>query len=92
MERSAGSDVAGLTTTAEKLSDGQYYVVNGSKKWITQGRWAHWALTAVRTGGPGAKGISMLMIDLNSEGVDRIKMDNSGVNASGMSFYRRAAR
>lgn len=51
-----------------------------------QDRWAHWVLTAVRTGGPGAKDISKLMIDLNSEGVDRIKMDNSGVNASGVSF------
>ena len=76
--------MAGVITTARKSPDGQHYIVNGSKKWITQGRWAHWALTAVRTGGPGHKGLSALMIDLNSEGVQRIPMENSGVHASGM--------
>jgi acyl-CoA dehydrogenase len=33
-EPSAGSDVAGLTTTAVKSSDGKYYIVNGEKKWV----------------------------------------------------------
>ncbi len=36
-EAFAGSDVAGLRTTAEKTSDGKYYIVNGTKKWITNG-------------------------------------------------------
>ena len=33
-EPSAGSDVAGLTTTAVKSADGKYYIVNGEKKWV----------------------------------------------------------
>ena len=35
-EPDAGSDVAGLTTTAQKSEDGKYYLVNGAKKWITE--------------------------------------------------------
>jgi alkylation response protein AidB-like acyl-CoA dehydrogenase len=34
-EAFAGSDVAGLRTTAEKTKDGKHYIVNGTKKWIT---------------------------------------------------------
>jgi alkylation response protein AidB-like acyl-CoA dehydrogenase len=36
-EAFAGSDVAGIRTTAEKTKDGKYYIVNGTKKWITNG-------------------------------------------------------
>lgn len=87
-----GSDVAQLATTAKKTPDGKHYIVNGAKKWITQGRWAHWALTGVRTGGPGHGGISILMIDLTSEGIERTKMKNSGVNSSGMSAHPRNSK
>lgn len=38
-EPDAGSDVAGITTTAVKSADGKHYVVNGTKKWITNGIW-----------------------------------------------------
>ena len=62
----AGSDVAGLTTTAERKGD--VYVVNGAKKWITNGIFADYATTAVRTGGEGKGGISALVIPLKSEG------------------------
>lgn len=79
----AGSDVAGLTSTATKSADGQNYVVNGLKKWITQGQWADYALTIARTAGSGGKGLSALMIDLNSPGITRTRMENSGVKASG---------
>jgi alkylation response protein AidB-like acyl-CoA dehydrogenase len=75
--------VAALETTAEKSSDGLLYVVNGSKKWVTQGLWADYCLAAVRTGGKGVKGISLLLIDLTSKGVSRSKMTNTGVAASG---------
>merc|ERR1711972_520504 len=51
-----GSDVAGVKTTAEKTADGKYYIVNGIKKWITEGMTADYFVTAVRTGGPGAGG------------------------------------
>jgi alkylation response protein AidB-like acyl-CoA dehydrogenase len=36
-EAFAGSDVAGIRTTAEKTPDGKHYIVNGTKKWITNG-------------------------------------------------------
>jgi len=39
-EPQAGSDVAGMVTTAERSSDGSHYVVNGTKKWITNGTYA----------------------------------------------------
>lgn len=38
-EPAGGSDVANLTTTAEKTADGKHYIVNGEKKWITNGIW-----------------------------------------------------
>ena len=51
----AGSDVAGLQTTAKKSADGKYYIVNGQKKWITNGIWADYCTAAVRTGGAWSK-------------------------------------
>ncbi|KAH8804877.1 acyl-CoA dehydrogenase/oxidase [Xylogone sp. PMI_703] len=85
-EPGTGSDVAGITTTAVKSADGQYYIVNGMKKWITQGMRADIVLTAVRTGDKGGKGISLLLIPMKSEGLSRRKMINSGVSASGSAF------
>jgi alkylation response protein AidB-like acyl-CoA dehydrogenase len=68
-DENAGSDVAGLTCTA-KLSDcGKFYVVNGTKKWITNGTFADYFVTAVRTGDPGILGISMLLIERSEGGV-----------------------
>ena len=72
-EPSGGSDVAQLKTTA-KL-DGDHYVVNGSKTYITGGMRADWFTTAVRTGGDGATGISTLLIPAESEGVSRTILD-----------------
>jgi alkylation response protein AidB-like acyl-CoA dehydrogenase/predicted heme/steroid binding protein len=60
-EPAAGSDVAGMTTTAVKTPDGKHYIVNGVKKWITNGMFADYFSTAVRTGA-GRGGISMLFI------------------------------
>jgi alkylation response protein AidB-like acyl-CoA dehydrogenase len=77
----AGSDVAGITTTAERR--GKVYVVNGAKKWITNGIFADYCTAAVRTGGEGRKGISALIIPLKSKGVTCRKINNSGVHASG---------
>ncbi|OJJ01754.1 hypothetical protein ASPVEDRAFT_130196 [Aspergillus versicolor CBS 583.65] len=57
-EAFAGSDVAGLRTTAEKTPDGKHYIVNGTKKWITNGMWADYFVTACRT----EKGFSVLLI------------------------------
>ena len=85
-EPDAGSDVAGLTTTAQKSDDGKFYVVNGAKKWITNGIWADYCTAAVRTGANGARGISALVIPLDLPGVERRKIQNSGVNASGSTY------
>jgi acyl-CoA dehydrogenase len=60
-EPGGGSDVAGLRTTAVK--EGDHYVVNGAKTYITSGIRADFVTTAVRTGGEGYGGISLLVID-----------------------------
>jgi hypothetical protein len=75
-----------MTTTAEKSKDGKHYVLNGQKKWVTQGQWATHALCAARTGGPGPKGVSVFIIDLATKGITRTKMENSGVSSSGSTF------
>lgn len=67
-EPDAGSDVAGLRTRAER--DGDHYVVTGSKLFITSATRADFLTTAVRTGGEGAGGISLLVIDRDSPGVE----------------------
>lgn len=72
-EPGGGSDVANLRTTA--VLDGDHYVVNGSKTYITGGMRANWVSTAVRTGGKGASGISMLLIPADSEGFSRTALD-----------------
>lgn len=81
----AGSDVANISTTARR--EGDVYVVNGAKKWITNGIWADYCTAAVRTGGPGKGGISLLVIPLAAPGVTRRRMYNSGVHASGKGPY-----
>eukprot|EP01062_Namystynia_karyoxenos_P005631 TRINITY_DN11956_c0_g1_i1.p1 TRINITY_DN11956_c0_g1~~TRINITY_DN11956_c0_g1_i1.p1 ORF type:complete len:564 (+),score=176.54 TRINITY_DN11956_c0_g1_i1:145-1692(+) len=72
-EPNAGSDVAGLATRAE--SSGTDYVVTGSKKFITCGMYADWFVTAVRTGGPGPGGVSLVLIDARAPGVSVRKLD-----------------
>jgi acyl-CoA dehydrogenase len=70
-EPGGGSDVAHLRTTATR--DGDHYVVNGAKTFITSGVRADFVTVAVRTGGPGASGLSLLVIDKGTPGftVDR---------------------
>jgi alkylation response protein AidB-like acyl-CoA dehydrogenase len=65
-ETGAGSDLAGLRTTAVK--DGDEYVVNGTKTWTTLGQHADWIFCLVRTGLPSAKNqesISFLLINMH---------------------------
>jgi len=70
-----GSDVAGIETTA--IRDGDHFIVNGTKKWITGGLWSEWFTTAVRTGGPGSgmRGLSLLLINKNMPGFKVRKME-----------------
>ncbi|KAI1157860.1 acyl-CoA dehydrogenase [Nemania serpens] len=87
-EPTGGSDVGNLKTTAKKSADGTHYVVSGVKKWITGSRWASHMTAAVRTGGPGIAGISLLVIPLSLPGVSVEKIANSGQNAGGASWVR----
>ncbi|MBL8543797.1 MAG: acyl-CoA dehydrogenase family protein [Hyphomonadaceae bacterium] len=79
-EPDAGSDVAAITTRAERR--GEHYIVNGSKLYITGGMTSRYATTAVRTGGSGAGGISLLLIDLEAKGVARTVLKKQGWWAS----------
>ena len=79
-EPSGGSDVAALKTRAERVGD--HYIVNGSKMFITSGMRADWLTCAVRTGGPGAGGISLLLIDMTAPGVTRTRLDKMGWRCS----------
>jgi len=76
--------VAGLRTTA--VRDGEFYVVNGTKKWITAGLAADYFTTAVRTGGPGMGGLSLLLIDRNLPGIKLRKMETQFDSASSTTF------
>ena len=84
-EPGAGSDVANLATTAKKTPDGKHYIVNGEKKWITNGVWADYFSVAVRTGGSGMGGVSMLLIE-RGPGVTTRQMNCSGVWPSGTTY------
>jgi len=66
-EPDGGSDVAGLRTRA--VLDGDDYVVTGSKLYITSGTRAKFITTVVRTGGEGAAGLSLLLIESDRPGV-----------------------
>src|SRR6185503_10841011 len=68
-EPGGGSDVASLTTRA--LRDGDHYVVTGAKTFITSGTRADFVTCAVRTGGPGHAGVSLLVIEKGTPGLDR---------------------
>ncbi len=80
-EPDGGSDVAALRTTA--ASDGDSYLVNGAKTYITSGVRADFVTTAVRTGGAGAAGISLLVIEKGTPGfsVSR-RLDKMGWHSS----------
>ena len=79
-EPSGGSDVANLKTRAEAVGD--HYVVNGSKTFITTGMRADYLTTAVRTGGAGAGGVSLLLIPMEAPGVSRTRLDKMGWRCS----------
>lgn len=79
-EPNGGSDVANLTTTARR--EGDYYIVNGEKTFITSGMQADYISTAVRTGGPGMNGVSMLLIEADDPGLSRTPLEKMGWHAS----------
>ncbi|WP_157219259.1 acyl-CoA dehydrogenase family protein [Flavisphingomonas formosensis] len=76
---SGGSDLAALKTVARR--DGDNFVVSGSKTFISNGMRADYFVTAVRTGGAGMGGISMLLIPGDSSGIARTALRKMGWHA-----------
>ncbi len=80
-EPGGGSDVGHLTTRAER--DGDHFVVNGAKMYITSGVRADYVVTAVRTGGAGAAGVSLLVVEKGTPGFEVTrKLDKMGWRSS----------
>lgn len=79
-EPSGGSDVAQLKTRAERV--GNKYVVNGSKMFITSGMRADYYTVAVRTGGPGMGGISLMLIEKDMRGFTQTRLEKMGWHCS----------
>ena len=80
-EPGGGSDVGHLRTTA--LRDGDHYVVNGSKTYITSAVRGDYVVTAVRTGGAGAAGVSLLVVEKGTPGFEvSRKLDKMGWRSS----------
>lgn len=85
-EPAAGSDVANLTCEAKLSDDGKHYIVNGEKKWITNGIWCDYFTTAVRTSDKGMNGVTLLLIERDMGGVSTRRMDCQGVWSSGTTY------
>jgi acyl-CoA dehydrogenase len=80
-EPGGGSDVANLRTTATR--DGDFYVVDGAKTFITSGVRADFVTTAVRTGGPGYAGVSLLVVEKGAPGFEVTRsLDKMGWHCS----------
>ncbi len=80
-EPGGGSDVGHLRTRADR--DGDCYVVNGAKTYITSGVRADYVVTAVRTGGPGAAGLSLLVVEKGTPGFEVTRrLDKMGWRSS----------
>ena len=79
---SKGSDVANISCSAAR--EGEYYVVNGNKKYITNGTFADYFVVAVRTGeeGSGAGGLSFVLMERGMAGFEIRKMKIGGKSQS----------
>jgi alkylation response protein AidB-like acyl-CoA dehydrogenase len=84
-EPTAGSDVANIRTSAKLTADGRHYLVNGVKKWITNGVESHYFTTLVRTGGPGMAGLSMLLIE-RGPGLETTRITTSYSKSAGTAY------
>ncbi|TWH19491.1 acyl-CoA dehydrogenase family protein [Prauserella rugosa] len=80
-EPDGGSDVAGIRTTARR--EGDEYVINGAKTFITSGCRADFITTAVRTGEEGARGLSLIVVEKPTPGLTVTrKLDKMGWRCS----------
>lgn len=80
-EAFAGSDVAGLRTTATLSEDGEHYIVSGTKKWITNAMWCDYFVTGCKTD----KGFSVLLVE-RQEGVETKQIKTSYSTAAATSY------
>ncbi|MBF6329957.1 acyl-CoA dehydrogenase family protein [Nocardia transvalensis] len=88
-EPEAGSDLAGLKTTARR--DGDEYIVNGQKTWTTLGQYGDWMFLLARTDPQAQRkqqGISFLLLDLTTPGIERrpIRLIDGGVEVNEFFF------
>jgi acyl-CoA dehydrogenase len=75
-EPSGGSDVAGIKTKA--VRDGDHFIINGSKMFITSGMRADYYVVACRTGGPGTSGISAIVVEKGTPGFTQTPLKKMG--------------
>lgn len=80
-EAQAGSDVMGLQTTATKTPDGKFYVINGAKKWITNGMYADYFTTGCRT----EDGFTVILVE-RGEGVETKPIKTSYSPSAGTAY------
>jgi alkylation response protein AidB-like acyl-CoA dehydrogenase len=75
-----------LRTTAKLTADKKHYVVNGEKKWITNAIFADYFTVAVRTGGAGMGGLSLLLLEKDMPGISVRPMKCQGSWGSGTTY------
>lgn len=80
-EAFAGSDVAGLKTTARKTEDGKYWIINGTKKWITNGTFSHYFTVGCKT----EDGFTVILVE-RGEGVETKAIKTSYSPTAGTAF------
>ncbi|KAF8623634.1 hypothetical protein AX17_007334 [Amanita inopinata Kibby_2008] len=80
-EAFAGSDVAGLKTTAKKTEDGKHWIINGTKKWITNGTFAHYFTVGCKTDG----GFTVILVE-RAEGLETKSIKTSYSPTAGTAF------
>lgn len=80
-ESGAGSDVASIKTTAK--SDGDDYVINGSKMWITNSLQADWCCLLANTGeGPAHANKSLIIVPMDAKGIEKQRIEKIGMHSS----------
>ncbi|EKG12199.1 Cytochrome b5 [Macrophomina phaseolina MS6] len=82
-EAFAGSDVAGIRTTAEKTPDGKHYIINGTKKWITNGMFSDYFVVGCKTD----KGFSVILVE-RQEGVETKPIKTSYSTAAATAYIQ----
>ncbi|MCG3172496.1 MAG: putative acyl-CoA dehydrogenase fadE25 [Myxococcota bacterium] len=79
-EPGVGSNVAEVTCRAR--SDGDHYIVNGEKTWISNGHYSDFCMVIVRTSDDGARGLSMILVDRAEHGYESRNLDKLGLNST----------